>query len=95
MVLFFWGQRLASSGHTPNGSLPNPLGTILQYKAVGSLALKILETVGATLAMDTSANGNGVATSNDVVNGTINVPPVVHDLAHATTVSACPLRLLH
>jgi len=45
--------------------------------------------------MDTSANGNGVATSNDVVNGTINVPPVVHDLAHANTVSACPLRLLH
>ncbi len=67
------------------------------YKAVSDLALKILEIVGATLAPDTNttSDGNGIATSNGDTNGKLHIPPVVHDLAHANTFSACPLRLLH
>lgn len=52
--------------------------------------------MGATLAPNASTtNGSDVPTSNGIFNPKIRVPQVVHDLAHANRVPACPLRLLH
>ena len=71
----------------PTSKFQNPCQKY--YEALNELSLKILELVGSTLTPQINNHGSPSST------GAISMPAVFHDLAHANTVAACPLRLLH